>query len=261
MSSAPVPARAADAETPERFLLRVGPKALRYAMLCGSAARPPQRLVDAASLAFRRRAASRPAEHWPLLFWSGMVASAAESTVAPAGDPLERALAALPLAERQAFLLRVWLGLPAHDVARLLELPFEQYQQRLHSAVQQMRRAVAGERDDYDWVRHCRERLDRGGRPPRGSVSPRPPLRRLLGLALLGFGAVGLFVALPTPDDEAGPVPASAPARPSPVSADPIEQLLSLPPQDAELLRSEVDFELLAELEFVLWLDEQADAR
>ena len=150
------PSRAADLDV---FLRGVERRALRHAELAGQSRDDALDVLQEAMLAFVRRYRDREPEEWPPLFWRVLQSKLVDAQrrrsllgrwfgwlglgeedggdpLAAIADPaepgpaarlgdreaaaaLDAALRALPLRQRQAFLLRLWEGL---DVARSAEV-------------------------------------------------------------------------------------------------------------------------------------------
>jgi hypothetical protein len=251
--------------SPLTFLLDLGGRALLFAELCAAPGQAPLALVEDALRGWARRRRWRPAARWPALFWQQLLRRlrVAAPPAQAAGRDLLQAVQALPLAQRQAFLLRVWLGFELPAVARLLDCSPEQAGRLLYLALQQLRAALGVAAGDQRWLLHGRAALElRAGtlaltRQAALAAAIRAALaargHRLLALALAAVIAL-LFGQRLQP-------PAAPPATPGmrsldsgaavPVAA--LEQLLSLPAEDFALLTDPAPLELLAELEFHLW--------
>ncbi|GIX35016.1 MAG: hypothetical protein KatS3mg126_0795 [Lysobacteraceae bacterium] len=89
-----------------------------------------------------------------------------------------------------------------------------------------------------------------------GPRRPRPALLALAGAA----AALALMVGVLRPGMPPGSLrlPAATEAL---RASSPIEQALTLPEEELDLLSGEVEYGLVEELEFYAWLEKQADAR
>jgi len=270
--------------SPQQFLERVQAPAWQFVRLCGAVDRDPRLALERAMRGFCRRRGRRQEAAWPLLFWSLLAAESGQAApgVVPgnAADPLQVRLLELPLAQRQAFLLRIWLGFEAAEIARMLHVPVQSVHADLYLALQSLRpRASATGRElDSGWLRAWRERLDRQAQqlpPPlvreldlmRVDAAQRrrlhwPTARRPLGALLLAAGLLLMLAALPLGTPPSAPVAVPPPPLDKALSrpVEPLEQLLSLPAEDFALLEDDSDFELLADLEFYRWLQARRDA-
>lgn len=143
----------------ERFFARIGPQGYRFARACALDHDAALDAVQASGLRLIERYAARPEAEWPALFfailrnaihdarrwrwrWNRPLSSHGDDA---AGDELraepadaeqataegryarqrqrralEQALAALPLRQRQVFLLREWQGFSVEETARIL---------------------------------------------------------------------------------------------------------------------------------------------
>lgn len=282
-----MPAAAPTAESPARpsppspaaFLDALAGRALLFAELCGLPGAPALATLEQAMRDWNRRRRRQPPAQWAPLFWRALLrrtANAPAATPAAADADLAQALRALPVTQRQAFLLRVWLGFDLPALADLLGVPADAAGRLLVAALQQLRSQLGVPAGDERWVLHGRAALElRAGTlavsrqaalaaaRERALAPARRPRRAWL---LLPAAALALLFghALTPPT----PSPAIPPALPqgsldsaTAVPAEPLEQLLSLPAEDFALLADPAAFELLAELEFHLWrLEQAADA-
>jgi RNA polymerase sigma-70 factor (ECF subfamily) len=163
----------------DQFLRGVERRALRMAELSSASRDDALELVQETMLGFVRAYAQRPPGEWPLLFWrvldsrltdfhrrrrvrsrwmTWLVASddddeAPLARVPDAAEPgplarladeqamrtLESALRALPLRQRQAFLLRVWEGLDVARTAQVMALSEGSVKTHLFRALQRLR--------------------------------------------------------------------------------------------------------------------------
>jgi hypothetical protein len=283
----PRPPRRAPAAALHRFLVAQTVRALCFAEWCAPASQPVSEWVHGAVVAFCREQRRRRPAGWTTAFWQQVLRRL------PAPDPAEdgqdwdelaapemewdQALRALPLAMRQVFLLRVWIGLDIGHCATVMDSSDGLAKTRLYHAMQRLRAmlpdAAAGPGEG--WVVRCRSRLEehadarsahwRAQADPIVAAAladsrPRPP--QLWPWAV--SAAALLLAVLLVPrwgGSERGPIDPDAAAmaaleQPARVVAEPIEQALSLPPEDFALLADPADFELLAELEFHRWLAE-----
>jgi len=220
----------------------------------------------------QRRCAERGGE--AITFWHALyVELAPHSERRTAGDPVTRALAGLALEERTALLLRLGEGLLPARIARVLDEPEPRAAAHLASALRRLRGELAAGRSDALWLAeiadwlHAHEpasaRLPDAASPPASAslaaarpawtpptpAPPASPARRWLWIVLAcGLLALGLAhwpgIAWL---DGTPKVPAAAPA-------DPRQIWSGLSPVDAGLIASALDFELLARLDFYLWL-------
>jgi len=192
-------------------------------------------------------------------------------------DAIAGALAKLGLESRTALLLRVGEHMRLAAIAKALDEPESRTAEHLAFAVARMRVLIGGGRDDATWLAelgtwlHAHEpasaRLQRA--TPTSTVAPVAPLsptwtdsdptdrrssRRLWLLAGLALALAALGLLRLSADDwmatQIG-VP--------PVLIDPVDTLLSLPTQDFSLISSDIDLQVLARLDFYLWMLVQDD--
>ncbi|MGH8171809.1 MAG: RNA polymerase sigma factor [Rhodanobacteraceae bacterium] len=164
------------------FLRQVERRALRMAEFAAGNREEALDLVQDAMLGFVRNYAAQPTASWPPLFWRVLdsrindwhrrqsvrgrwrawlapIGEDAEDPIAAAPDPrepgpltrladgeataaLEAGLRALPLRQRQAFLLRIWEGLDVADTAAAMRCSEGSVKTHLSRALSQLRRIL-----------------------------------------------------------------------------------------------------------------------
>jgi DNA-directed RNA polymerase specialized sigma24 family protein len=268
----------------QRFLGAQRVQATCFAEWCAPPAQPVQEWVRGAMEAFARRHRRSGAEGWTLVFWQELLRRLPsaedgdddwdEATAATLD--WAQAIRALPLSMRQVFLLRVWVGFDIGHCARLMGCTDSVAKSRLYHALQRVSLSFGGGGGPAEgWLMRCRAHLDEHAaeRTPallRASEDgyqaaldvARParflPWQRLVVVAVTIVVAAAVALLWLRPDagqsDDEGRAELEQPLR---ISAEPIEQLLSLPPEDFALLADPAEFELLAELEFYRWLERE----
>jgi hypothetical protein len=223
------------------------------------------------------------ADGWAMVFWQELLRRLPSDAGgldddwdegAAASLDWAQAIRALPLPMREVFLLRVWIGFDIAQCARVTGSTDSVAKSRLYHALQRMSVSFGGGGGPAEgWLMRCRSLLDEHAAQRSPEVlraseagfqaaldAARParlvPWQRLAVLAVVVGIAVATAMLLRPRDvdpDTAGGTLLQQPAR---VSAEPIEQLLSLPAEDFALLADTAEFELLAELEFYRWLEQ-----
>jgi hypothetical protein len=233
--------------------------------------------------AFARRHRRTGAEGWTMVFWQELLRRLPaddgkgddwDEAAAAALDWAD-ALRALPLPMRQVFLLRVWVGFDIGQCARVTGSTDSAAKSRLYHALQRMSVSFGGGAGPAEgWLMRCRALLDEyaAQRTPAllGASEPgfraaldaaRParflPWERLVVLAIvIAVAATVVALLLRPQEDGADGAGGTILEQPMRISAEPIEQVLSLPAEDFALLVDPAEFELLAELEFYRWLEQ-----
>lgn len=285
---------------PAAFLRAQQPRAMRLAELaCASRGEALGRI----SVAMGQFAldAQTDAGGWPLRFWQlldrelrrGRDASGAGGAPAPeqvpVGGPealrrLLSALRGLPYLQRQAFLLRVWVGFDLDRTAQVLELPLREVKSHLFHALQTLAAepgtelAGVGESPRAsDWVLAARALLDQWAQRLEPALSARleqaraaafatsqapvsmtRPRSHWLGVLAIvaGLAALGGYFLWPAaaPEQSSPVLPA---VRGAGVAAPLVgggEAASPLSHPDFELLADPEDFRLIEHLEFHAWL-------
>ncbi|MGQ0798809.1 MAG: DUF3106 domain-containing protein [Pseudomarimonas sp.] len=206
-------------------------------------------------------------------FWRALYVELAPlAGTASVNDPIADALSKLGLESRTALLLRLGEQMKPAAIAKALDEPESRTAEHLAAAVARMRVLVGGGRSDSIWLAelgawlHAHEpasaRIQRTAAAPAAlSKTPGGPAwsdrnpgdrrrgRRLWLLSGLMLALVALGLLRQGADDwmtKRTTVP--------PVVVDPVDALLSLPTQDFSLIGSDIDLELLARLDFYLWM-------
>jgi hypothetical protein len=275
--------------TLQRFLSAQRVQATCFAEWCAPAAQPVDQWVRGAMEAFVRRHRRSGAQGWTLLFWEELLRRLPQDVggqdeewdeSAAASLDWAQAIRALPSALRQVFLLRVWIGFDIRQCARVTGSTDSVAKSRLYHALQRVSLSFGGGAGRAEgWLTRCRALLDahaaaRSDALMRASddgfqaalrlAEPgrTVPWRRRIVFVLAVLAVLAAAMFLRQRGDQPTSDLSSVLEQPARVSAEPIEQLLSLPAEDFDLLADPADFELLAELEFYRWLEQgSADAR
>lgn len=206
----------------------------------------------------------------PVRFWRALHIQLAPLAPSPQRQvhPVAAALSALPIEARCACLLRLGEGLDVESIAHALDEPEARARQHLAQATRVLRAQLGSGADDTCWIEGIRAWLDSTPHPVLepaparheagardSAVSPSPRSAAWLGLGLLLLAAGATWMA-------AGPWPAAGTSAPAPFTApaaivDPVEQLLSLPPDDFALLGETADLATIGQLDFLLWRAQQ----
>lgn len=323
MTQVPPAAYHPDVRAPDRFLRDVEPRALQMAELALTRRAAALEAVEGTMRAFATRHDTHAEGDWPLLFWSLLDGDldkrlrvlrprwrtwfARRVQDADADDPraalpdpaspgpfmqlpdakamtaLEGALRALPMRQRQAFLLRVREELDVAGSARVLHLSESVVRTQLFRALRNLRTRLrthaaspAGQdsRHDGAWILRCRALLDDAARDLDAATlarltlarqaalaAPAPRRGRWLvragGLAIVAGAALVLSRLLPpldVPPPPAAPPPieTDTPPPPPPRIAPSEDTPLAAP--DFDLLLDADDETLLEDLAFYAWL-------
>jgi len=254
--------------TPPARPVALDPAALRraraHAELTGLEPARAQQVVEQAC----RQAGGRTVA--PVRFWRALHIQLAPLAPTPQRQvhPAAAALSALPIEARCAFLLRLGEDLDVESIAYALDEPEVRARQHLAQATRVLRAQLGSGPGDSRWIEGIRAWLDcpphpvlepGPTRPEAGArasaASPSPRLAVWLGLGLLLLAAGATWMA-------AGPWPGGGSPAPAPTPApaaivDPMEQLLSLPPDDFALLGEAADLATIGQLDFLLWRAQQ----
>lgn len=205
-------------------------------------------------------------------FWRALYVELAPlGLMQPPRDPVANALASLPLESRTALLLRLGESMPISAIAQALDETESRAAAQLAHSVVAMRTRLSQGRSDALWLAeltawlHAHEpasaRIERAAADSAETTMPAPlwaqapisdraPIAR--GRALRWLAPAVLLATVGTvwlaADRWLG-----APAAPTEV-VDPLEALLALRGTDASLVASSIDLDVLAQLDFYLWL-------
>jgi hypothetical protein len=271
--------------TLQRFLSAQRVQATCFAEWCAPTAQPVDQWVRGAMEAFVGRHRRSGAQGWTLLFWEELLRRLPQDVggqdeewdeTAAAALDWEQAIRALPVAMRQVFLLRVWIGFDIRDCARVTGSTDSVAKSRLYHALQRVSLSFgSGAGPAEGWLTRCRALLDAHATARTDALlhaseagfeaalqlaepGRLAPWRRRVAFALAVLVVLAAAMLLRLRDPQPAPDTPSVLEQPARVSAEPIEQLLSLPAEDFALLADPADFELLAELEFYRWLEQEA---
>ncbi len=206
-------------------------------------------------------------------FWHALYVELAPlASTASANDPIADALTKLGLESRTALLLRLGEHMQPAEIAKAMGEPIARTAEHLASAVARMRALIGGGRNDTVWLAglgawlHAHEpasaRIQRIAPSPPALTAPsegpawtdRSPNDNRRGRRLwLLVGLVGALVALGLLRLGADDWMAAHVSVPL-VVVDPVDALLSLPTQDFALIGSDINLEVLARLDFYLWI-------